>query len=172
MAPLEDVSDPIEALYADHARLQDLSEQLVNLADNLDAEDVPHVAAPILDFLENLLPIHLADEEEDFFPLLKRHSRKEDRIVPILDLLVEEHGEDIEFGQRLLEPLRMITAGKQIAEPELFIHHVRAFRVLQRRHQAIENCIVLPLAMERLSGDDKAELGRKMAARRGVPHSH
>lgn len=171
MAPSEDFADPIEALYAEHARLQDHTEQLVNLADNLGAEDAPHVAAPILDYLENALSMHLADEEEDLFPLLKRRSRKEDRIIPVLDLLVMEHREDIEYGRSLLEPLRLITAGKQPADPAIFAHHVRAFRVLQRRHQAIENNVVLPLAMERLSGDDKAELGRKMAARRGVPYS-
>ena len=42
-----------------------------------------------------------------------------------------------------------------------------AFATLQRRHLAWENGTILPLARQRLSAEDKAELGRRMTARRG-----
>ena len=51
---------------------------------------------------------------------------------------------------------------------QVFVHEARTFGVLQRRHLAWENGTILPLARKRLNKHDLAELGRKMAARRGL----
>ena len=97
-AELEDFQDPIEFLYHDHARIRMCCERLVELGDSLDADNASATAAWILDCLENELPLHLADEEEDLFPLLERRSRSDDRIVSVLKLLCAEHQHDIECG--------------------------------------------------------------------------
>ncbi len=49
----------------------------------------------------------------------------------------------------------------------MFADYVRVFTMLQRRHHALENTVVLPLAYERLTPEDMTELSRRMAARRG-----
>ena len=166
-----DVADPIEFLYRDHARLQACCDDLGRLADDPGADDGPALAASILDFMENDLPLHLADEEEDLFPLLKWRSPPDDKIIPMIDLLVIEHRDDVEYGRALLPALRLLSTGQRPDDAALFGHHVRAFRMLQRRHQAMENNVLLPAAFERLSDLDKERIAGKMAARRGATAS-
>jgi hypothetical protein len=50
----------------------------------------------------------------------------------------------------------------------MFAPSMRAFRLLQRGHRAMENDVAMPLAFDRLTPKDKADLARRMAARRGV----
>ena len=164
---LEDFQDPIEFFYKDHARIQMCCGQLVELGNSLDADNAPAAAAWILDCLENELPLHLADEEEDLFRLLQRRSKSDDRIASVLKFLCIEHQHDIECGRSLMEALRLIACGGQPLDPAMFRHYVHAYAMLQRRHHIIENNDVLPLAAERLTLEDLQELGRKMAARRG-----
>jgi iron-sulfur cluster repair protein YtfE (RIC family) len=70
----EDFLDPIEFLYGEHERLRRQCEHLVRLAKDPVAAEAPEIAAAILDYLENNLPLHRADEEEDLFPLLERRT--------------------------------------------------------------------------------------------------
>lgn len=167
----EDFGDPMQFIHAEHARIRACCEQLVRLADHLDAEDAAESAASILAFLENELPKHVVDEEQDLFPLLKRRSRPGDRIAPVVELLRLEHRDDVEFGHALLEPLHAISTGHRPNDLPWFRNYVRTFQTLQHRHHALEDKVVMPLASERLTEDDKAELGEKMAARRGVSSS-
>lgn len=164
----DDFRDPIEVMYRAHARNFEFCERLVQLAEELRTGESAQVAASLLDYLDTDFPIHLADEEEDLFPLLKQRTTSNKRLATMLDLLIMDHQNDIEYGRGLQEPLRAIAAGEQPADPTLFAHHVRAYRMLQHRHQAMEDNFVLPMAEECLSADDKVELGRRMAARRGL----
>ena len=169
----EDFRDPIEFLYGAHERLRRHCENLVRLAEDPAAAEAPEIAAAILDFLEKDLPLHRADEEEDLFPLLERRSPRpapggHDELLSTLEVLRQEHRDDIEQGHALLAPLRAIAGGQAPRDPEMFRHYLRAFVQLQRGHQAMENRIVLPAAFERLMAEDLAELARRMAARRGL----
>lgn len=164
----DDFRDPIEAMYRAHARNFEFCERLVQLAEDQGAGESARVAASLLDYLNKDFPIHLADEEEDLFPLLKQRAASNERLASMIELLIMEHRNDIEYGRGLQEPLRAIADGERPADPTLFAHHARAYRMLQHRHQAMENNFVLPLAEECLSADDKAELGRRMAARHGL----
>ncbi len=163
-----DFLDPIEFIYWEHERIRICCEELVRLADDLAAEDAQQTAASVLAYLEDKLPLHLADEEEDLFPLVRRRCLASDKIVSVLLLLVTEHRADVECGRGLLVPLRAIAAGGRPSDPVLFGHYTHAFRILQQRHQRMENNEVMPWAIEHLSPEDKTELGRRMAARRGV----
>ena len=164
----EDFRNPIEAIYRDHGRVSQFCEWLLELSSNIEGDDAPQIAALLLDYLETELPIHLADEEEDLFPLLRRRTPSNEQLHSTLKLLVLEHRDDIECGRGLLEPLRRISAGERPADAATLTHYMRAFRMLLQRHQAVENNFVLPAAEQYLSADDKSELGRRMAARRDL----
>jgi len=156
-----------------HERLRRQCENLVQLAKDPAAAEAPEIAAAILDFLETDLPLHRADEEEDLFPLLERRSPvpetgAHDELLSSLAVLRQEHRDDIEQGHSLFASLRLIAEGEAPRDPEMFRHYVHAFVKLQRGHQALENRVVLTAAFERLTPEDLAELGRKMAARRGL----
>ncbi len=169
----EDFGDPIAFLYGAHERLRQVCANLVRLGEDPGAAAAPEIASAILDFLQNELPLHRADEEDDLFPLLEERSPRpasgdHDELLSALEVLRREHRDDVEQGRSLLAPLGVIAAGQAPRDPEMFGHYLRAFVRLQRNHLARENQLVLPAAFERLTPEDLAWMARRMAARRGL----
>ncbi len=165
---LSEYAKPIDLIAQEHARFRACCEMLRRLADDPDGDDAADMAAAILTYVETALPLHVADEEADLFPMLRRACRPGDDIGYVLELLSMEHDDDIEYCRTLIEPLGRIADGGAPADPVRFSHYARAFALLQRRHLDWENVLVLPLARKRLSERDLRELGRRMAARRSV----
>ncbi len=160
------IRHPIEFLFAEHDRQRVLCAALVRLADHPGAADAAENAAFALGYLENDLPLHIADEEEDLFPLLARRATPEDDIATILAILNDEHEVDRKYHARLIEPLRAIAAGQAPQDAVEFAHMARAFSEFQRRHLAWENGTVLPLARKRLTATDQAAMADAMTGRR------
>ena len=168
----EDFRDPIAFFHAVHERLRRVCENLDRLAANPAAPEAPEIAAAALDFLQNELPLHRADEEDDLFPLLEERSRRpatkeRDELLSALEVLRREHRDDVEQGRSLLAPLGVIASGQAPRDPEMFSHYMSAFVTRQRGHLAMEDRQVLPIA-ERLTSEDLAWMARRMAARRGL----
>lgn len=159
---------PLEFIFADHDRQRVVCAALERLAGDLHAPDARENAAFVLGHLENELPIHIADEERDLFPLLRLRCLADDRIDELLSLLEDEHEEDDLHCAALLAPLRIIAEGGRPGDVPEFAAIARDFARFQRRHLGWENGTVLPLAERRLTDADQAELGRNMAARRGI----
>ena len=159
---------PLEFIFAEHDRQRIICAVIERLAEDLQASDARANVAHVLDHLENALPLHIADEEQDLFPLLWKRCIDDDGIEELLALLQKEHKEDVDHCAALLEPLRVLAAGGQPANATEFIALALGFARFQRRHLGWENGTILPLAERRLTDDDKAELGRSMAARRGI----
>ena len=157
---------PIEFLFDEHDRQRVMCATLERLAEDCTGDDAPDNAQFVLSYLEHDLPLHIADEEEDLFPILKRRCDPDDELDYVLALLSEEHEADADYYLNLLDPLRVIASGMEPAEPQAFAHDARAFAIFQRRHLGWENGTVLPLARKRMTPADQAELGRRMAARR------
>ncbi len=160
---------PIEFLFAEHDRQLVVCAALDRLAGDCATADARDNAAFALGYLERELPLHIADEEESLFPLLKRRADPDDDIDALLAILNDEHDTDHEYHRKLLEPLRAIAAGRASADAVAFAHMARAFSVFQRRHLAWENGTILPLARKRLTAADQAAMGDAMAGRRGAP---
>ena len=159
---------PLEFIFAEHDRQRIACAALDRLADDLDAADARDNAAFVLGHLEVDLPLHIADEEIDLFPLLRARCLADDQIEAMLSLLHDEHREDDSHCEALLEPLREIAGGARPADAVSFVARARAFARFQRRHLGWENGTILPLAERRLNDEDQAALGASMAARRGI----
>ena len=159
---------PIEFLFEEHDRQRVICAAFELLAHDCTADRAPEIAALILGYLEHEMPLHIADEEEDLFPLLTRRCIPEDEFEELVALLSCEHETDEKHYLALLAPLRTIVNGLRPPDPVQFAADARVFAVLQRRHLGWENGTVLPLARRRLTAADRAELGRKMAERRGI----
>ncbi|MFP6740379.1 MAG: hemerythrin domain-containing protein [Alphaproteobacteria bacterium] len=159
---------PLEFIFAEHDRQRIACAALERLADDPGADDANESAAYILDHLEVDLPLHIADEERDLFPMLKERCLPDDRIEEMLALRHMEHEDDDANCGALLAPLRGIAGGSRPNDETAFSARARAFARFQRRHLGWENGTVLPLAERRLSDDDNAALGASMAARRGL----
>ena len=160
--------EPVDYLYADHFRQRVVCGLLDEIAGDHEAARVPEIAGLVLDYLLRDLPQHVADEEQDLFPRLRARCRPEDEVERILMLLSEEHARDQEVVLALPAGLRSLVEGRPLPQPELFVQAASTFAECQRRHLAWEEGVIFPLARKRLQPDDLAELGRNMAARRGL----
>lgn len=159
---------PIELIRAEHEVQRALCDSLDRLVDGIEQTGAPALARQIHDYLSVELSRHIADEEENLFPLLRQRARPEDEIEAIADQLAAEHATDRSLTDTVLEGLHLIAGGK-IPDPALpFVSATLLFAETQRRHLAWENSLVLPLARRRLAANDIEELARAMAARRGL----
>jgi hemerythrin-like domain-containing protein len=164
---------PLEFILADHHRQRTLCQLLDRLADAALLE--PRVAMEVVGFIESDMPIHVIDEEEDLFPLLRRRATSADNVERVLGLLSREHAEDDRLADIIVEGLRRSCAAGATALPADLREALRSFAHRQRRHLAVENAIVMPLAEVRLTTRDQDGLARRMAARRGIqlsPEGH
>jgi len=161
--------NPIAVLEADHARLRALCDVLDRLQHNpRHGADLPEVAA-VRDYLLEQLPQHIADEEDDLFPLLRATAAAGDDIERILGLLLEEHETDRRLNDDLCGDLECLIGGRPFADPARFLMNLSTFAETQRRHLVWEDTVVLERARKHLKDADQAELGRRMAERRGLP---
>lgn len=166
----EDFLRPLEVLRRVHDRQEAVCDRLDELTEHLSVDPIADQARVLLGFLGEELPLHIADEEEDLFRLLEQRCRPEDRLHAVLGQLSHEHELDEDLTQFLVADLERLAQGFRLSNPVRLLNNVRAFTATQRRHLAWENATVLPLAEKRLSAEDLAQLGRRMAGRRGIAY--
>lgn len=171
-APLEhwrpepaDFERPLGVIRKVHERQGEVCDRLDELIRHLSVDPIAEEARALLDFLTEELPRHVGDEEEDLFRLLEARCPPEDGLPALLDQLSREHELDEDLVDFLVDDLRTLVSGHRLSNPVRLLNNVRAFTETQRRHLAWEEATVLPLAERRLSDDDLAYLGRRMARR-------
>lgn len=164
--PPELMREPLEFLFAEHYRHR----QMCRALDQVAAAPgfVGEAAAALEAFIAHDLANHVLDEEQDLFPVLRRRSEPEDEIEKLIAVLSQEHALD--------QQLASVTRGV-LAQSIAHLRPVRSFeggpaalrRLAQqeRRHLALENAVIMPIARLRLTVDDKRLLAQAMAARRG-----
>lgn len=165
--PPELVHEPLNWLFAEHYRHRQLC-QLIERVGN--ATILLHdEAQEILAFLRHDMPLHVIDEEDDLFPLLRRRCLPADELDAVLGALSAEHHDDLELSRSLIAALVQALADGRA--PGLDREHRRLFSQFalhERRHIALENAVVLPIARLRLTAADLRSLSIRLAARRGV----
>ncbi len=158
------LGNPLEFIHEDHLREREICSKMDILAQS-EAPD-PNVADQVLAFLINELPLHLEDEKEDLFPLLKRRCEAEDEIDKAIRRLSSDHDHADEQAPIILEILLRISSGDQgISDEDLAT--LTRFASQARRHLILENAIILPFARLRLTKGDLETLRLRMMQRRG-----
>lgn len=162
-------AEPIEYIFAEHFRQRVLCNLLEELAETYNADR--ELIKAVLAFLRNDFGLHVIDEEEDLFPLLRRRALPDDRIDDVLGELSHDHALDQSDARRIMDALEATTEQTASvsfdADTTTLLHR---FSRNEHRHLILENAIVLPLARTRLTADDLRNLGWRMAARRGVAY--
>jgi hemerythrin-like domain-containing protein len=161
------VHEPLNWLFAEHYRHR----QLCRLIERVGTATVllREEAEEILTFLGQDMALHIIDEEEDLFPLLRRRCLPEDELGPLLGSLSAEHRVDMEQTRILSDLLRRALIDGQPPGHDLETRRLfTEFALHERRHIALENAVVLPIARLRLTPQDLRALSTRMAARRGV----
>ncbi|GAB4359394.1 MAG: hemerythrin domain-containing protein [Kiloniellaceae bacterium] len=159
------LSDPLNFFFAEHFRqrkLCNLIEQMA-LAETLD----PLLAAEVLAFLQNDMALHVQDEEQDLFPLMRQRCPREDEIERVLSALTAEHAGDRHLAGIVINGLETALRDSQPVAAQAGLREAMIdFARNERRHLALENSVVLPLARLRLTVDDLLALSARLLERR------
>lgn len=169
--PAAQFATPLDYLLADHFRQRTLCRMIDQIANAQERDDA--CIAAVLRFLSEDFGPHMLDEEEDLFPLLRRRAEPEDQIDDVLGALSQEHTTDGLDADAIKKGLAEVDAEGQFTP--VFRDLLHRFAANEKRHLIVENAIVLPLARVRLKASDLRQLGRRMAARRGITypgHTH
>jgi len=167
-APLELLGEPLVWFFAEHYRHRDVCKRLLQLIDVVEFDR--NALSAILEFLECDLPIHILDEEDDLFPLMRKRCEPNDHIENVLGFLSGEHATDMHDASAV-----KCVIAKAISEKRGLGCYLESRSVIEqfctglKGHIAVENAVVLPVARVRLTETDLRNLGRRLAARRGLP---
>lgn len=160
-----DFSDPLGLLAACHGRMRSFCDLLERLPDWLERNGLDDDASAgvqrVLRYFEQAAPLHHQDEEQDLLPLLRAQPGN----AGLVDRLLAEHEQLEQTWQRLAPLLQRLPETR--FEPAL-AETIADFCTAYRRHIALEDTEILPLAHATLSTEQLAVMGTHMARRRGV----
>ena len=160
-----DPKQALEFILFEHMRHRQMCKALEQLAAMPDFD--PGRIASLADFIRFDLTLHVIDEEEDFFPMLRERCLPDDGIDAVLDQMTDEHAADKALSVEVRDVLNAcLIERKPPAAIECGAAVLRNFAQHERRHMALENAVVIPLARRRLAPDDLTSLGERFAARR------
>jgi len=161
---------PLETLAACHERIEERLAALERLVPHLEKHgcdaEARAAAQAILRYFDTSGVHHHQDEDQDLFPLLRARAAAQGRaeIAAAIEELEREHETMDAQWRRLRQRLLAVVEG----EPRLAAEDVTRFAWLYRRHMDREGAAVLPFAREALDAAERAALGERMAARRGI----
>jgi hemerythrin-like domain-containing protein len=165
--PQDLMKDPLDWFFAEHYRQRQFYRMIGEeaAANVFDGGRMNR----LLDFLRHDLALHVIDEEEDLFPLLRRRALPEDEVEQVLELMSTEHRSDMTQAQILRGCLEACLLDRKAPGLEPGVRKImQDFAAQALRHLALENAVVLPIARLRLSPEDLVAMGRRLAARRGM----
>lgn len=157
--------NPLEFLLEDHMREREVCRILDRMAarEPIGQESVSQAVT----FLKEELPFHLADEEEDLFPAMRRRCQPEDEIEKAIKRLTVDHRrasagtpDVIAIAEMDMQTLRDLTYEDCSLLKDYASH--------ARRHLILENAVMLPLARRRLGKAELGEIRAGMLKRRGL----
>ncbi len=158
------LDEPIEYLEAENYRVRAVLSLLERLGSEARSDIRAATAQLVVDFIRSDIALHVADEEEGLFPLLRTRCETSDGLDRILERVADEPARSSVTRATVARKLeaarrdRAIDNGLRIA--------IEKFIESQRRLLALEDTSVLPLARQRLTDADKRWLSRHMSERR------
>jgi hemerythrin-like domain-containing protein len=159
-------SQPIEWFLAHHRRHRQVSQLIDDLADAPDFEE--GAMRFVLAFIADEAPQHLADEEEQLFPALRRRCEASDTVDPVLRQLLREHRLDAAEASTVTKALlACLASGEPPSRSPETRALLRRYASHERQHLALENAVVLPFARLRLNNQDLAAIADGIVRRRG-----
>lgn len=168
---LADFEHPFEMLKACHERIKAQCETLRRLAAHLpthgsDAQ-AQQAASNVMRYFDGAGRHHHEDEEEDLFPrmIAAAHGQNVERLALLVSELQREHRDMERMWDGIRDTLEQIAHGENTPLAEI---EVNRFCTLYHTHIAIEEANMIPLAAMLLGENDLSQIGRAMAARRGV----
>jgi iron-sulfur cluster repair protein YtfE (RIC family) len=175
--PESSFKQPLGLLSDCHRRIERFLAQLISVTAQVQGRQLGEPQREALEvalrYFRKAAPLHTQDEEASLFPRLRAaDSAEAQAALEALDSLEADHdvadiahAEVDRLGQRWLE------VGSLTAEETL--HLMETLHTLQetyRRHIAVEDQIIFPMAGRALTPEQITAVGQEMATRRGVPY--
>ncbi|MGB8275758.1 MAG: hemerythrin domain-containing protein [Alphaproteobacteria bacterium] len=161
-------AEPFRVLGEDHAYQRSLCQILVRLAHNPRHAAVTGDIESACDYLARDFALHIADEEDTIMPLLRLRAHAENDVGELGRTLRAGHDADELLAMAILIDLERLASGRSLRDPQGFFGQAVKLSSDLRQHLDWEDRVFLPLAKRRLESADLAQLGREMAARRGM----
>ena len=173
--PDHDFDEPLGLLSDCHRRIEHFLDTLIAVharaaAEGLSASDRTALEGA-LQYFKTAAPRHTADEEESLFPRLRECGDPTAvQALSVIDGLEHDHDEANAHHEAVdMLVRRWLNAGTLApAESAELGERLSALRTLYRRHIAVEDQDLFPAAASVLNSDQIGQIGREMAARRGV----
>jgi hemerythrin-like domain-containing protein len=173
--PDHDFDEPLGLLSDCHRRIEHFLDVLIAVhakvgGEALSASDRTALEQS-LQYFETAAPRHTADEEESLFPRLRDSADPvAAQALATIERLEHDHGEANAHHQAVdLLVRRWLAAGTLTsAESAELQERLARLRTLYQRHIAVEDQELFPAAARVLDKDQIGQIGREMAARRGV----
>lgn len=172
--PAAGFDQPLALWQACHERVARMNNMLERLIEHLQKNPVDKAAgitaASVRQYFDEAAPRHHEDEEIDLFPRLLAKLHRHDgpaaaRIEAAVQTLLADHAEMHALWGSIREQLLRIEAGQT---PQFDEAQVALFITRYRAHIDIEDNQIAPALRRLLKPKDLQEIGRAMAARRGV----
>jgi hemerythrin-like domain-containing protein len=165
--PVDLLAEPIAWFFAEHQRHRQFCDlmQRASMATIYEEE----LIGWLLDFVIHELALHVLDEEEDLFPLMRSRAQPEDKLEAILGRLSDEHAKDLTRAAAVRHHLETCLRQRApISRNNVRRRALESFANHERGHLALENAVVLPIARLRLTERDLLDLSNRLATRRGI----
>lgn len=157
---------PLELIRSEHGEWRALSKRLYGMAmqPTIDAGQ----AGTLLENLRRNLSSNALDEEQDLHLLLRRRCKPEDEIEAVLSRLAAERAVVVRLSDDILAELERAPEPAACRVSRSLREKLLTLSRALRRHFALMNSILIPIARARLRSGDLRSLARRIAARRGI----
>ena len=173
-ATTHNFSDPTGLLSDCHRRIEMFLGTLIAVAEVIDrppTEDTARAMESALRYFGQAAPKHTADEEESLFPRLRQIQDAEIQAVFLrLEELEKEHlwAAPLHAEVERLGASYLSTGSLSSQEAGEFRKVVLDLAAMYKRHIAVEDEFVFPLAARVLSDAEKSAIAEEVAGRRKV----
>lgn len=156
--------EALDFILFEHLKHREMCNALDQVADAVPLD--LGLATALADFIRSDLTLHIADEEELFFPMLLERCMPEDQVGPALERLNAEHARDRDLSAEVrITLLKAVTESLPPSRIPGGAEALHTFAQSQRRHMMLENAVLIPLARRRLKDEDWRVLGQRFAKR-------
>jgi hypothetical protein len=164
--PFSLIDRPLDYIFADHFRKRSICVALKRFAsEGLVARGE---ADMVVAFLDQDLPLHHEDEDQDLFPVVRRRALPEDNLGTVLARLSEDHRLSDVMVHAIVDVLAATPADNPVKLDRQAREVMQAYAANEHRHLAMENGIVMAIARIRLKPADLKAISHAMKLRRGV----
>lgn len=163
------VSDnPLETLSQEHEVQLRLCDALEQIANDLPESVNPTMVYTARELLDHAFHCHMRFEDEQLFPRLRYRGADSEGLSDIIAQLSHEHDRDECFGTEIAEEFAGLAKTGTCRNPDMLGYMLRGFFECQRRHIALENIAVIPVARRILRPEDLSSMNKWLSEHDGL----